>query len=976
MKKLIYISFSLLSLATIAQTTTTTVGSLKINNTPATVTGNQYQLVRNPVTKLVEQQLISGSASSTDTTSDHYKGQWNASTNTPILANGTGQVGDYYLVNVAGTALGYDFKGLDKVWYDGAIWRRDSLAKGLIGTTTGNDTSNPIIIKNGGLEVTLNYDDLRFIYNTGNVDPDFQGGINEFGSYFYEDNNLGTVKGVNYNTTDIRFTRNAGSNFFTGHFKYPDSLLSDQVSFKLPNVPANIDNQDFTLPIKINGYTANTIGEVNIPVGNNGTVTQITGTDGVTVANGTTTPVIGLGEITPTSVNGVSSATMQFVDPTSSIQTQLNGKANIASPTFTGTVTLPAGQVINNVTLTTGGSASNFLNATGTYTAPPPASPTNITYTPSSTNGAIASSTGTGATINVADATNAGLLLPSEKTKLTNLSGTNTGDNAVNSLYNGLVSNATHTGDATGATALTVRGINGQLMSSLPTGIVKNTNSTGVPSIAIASDFPILNQSTTGNAGTATALQTGRTINGVTFDGTQNITISTAAPNLTGDVTSVGVATTYNNVVPSAKGGAGTITGLLKANGAGVVSQAIAGTDYLASITSANVTNALGFTPYNATNPNGYVSPTGTVTNFSGNLGGEVNGTQGSAVLLNGAVTGKILTGLTSTAGTIQSTDSILSAIGKLNGNTNAKQDALVSGTNIKTINGTSVLGNGDLVVSGNTNLNDFYYTGFNTSGEIFSTVNSSQLSIPLASQDGNGNTAGLTENNFSDALESKLNKVGLQDETNLSFFTDFLSGSSTTANTVWLTGAVSFGTSPVIATTSINNPGVVRMSSSTTANSGYRWQTDFSSILLKGGEEFTAIINPVTFTSTTVRIGFLDTATSADAVDGVYFEYSLNGSVQLKTSNNSTRTTSPTITTLTAGSWYKLKVKINSPTSATGTVYNNLGVNLGSQTITTNIPTGTGRQVGSGIIATNSGTVATGLLDVDFLKFSNTLVR
>lgn len=37
-----------------------------------------------------------------------------------------------------------------------------------------------------------------------------------------------------------------------------------------------------------------------------------------------------------------------------------------------------------------------------------------------------------------------------------NTSGTNTGDNAVNTLYSGLVTNATHTGEVTGATALTV----------------------------------------------------------------------------------------------------------------------------------------------------------------------------------------------------------------------------------------------------------------------------------------------------------------------------------------------------------------------------------------------------------------------------------------------------------------------------------------------------------------------------------------
>lgn len=38
--------------------------------------------------------------------------------------------------------------------------------------------------------------------------------------------------------------------------------------------------------------------------------------------------------------------------------------------------------------------------------------------------------------------------------------GTNTGDNAVNSLYSGLVTNATHTGDVTGATALTLATVN------------------------------------------------------------------------------------------------------------------------------------------------------------------------------------------------------------------------------------------------------------------------------------------------------------------------------------------------------------------------------------------------------------------------------------------------------------------------------------------------------------------------------------
>lgn len=44
----------------------------------------------------------------------------------------------------------------------------------------------------------------------------------------------------------------------------------------------------------------------------------------------------------------------------------------------------------------------------------------------------------------------------------------------------------------------------------------------------VAADIPTLNQSTTGNAGSATKLQTARTINGTAFDGTANITVADA----------------------------------------------------------------------------------------------------------------------------------------------------------------------------------------------------------------------------------------------------------------------------------------------------------------------------------------------------------------------------------------------------------------------------------------------------------------
>jgi hypothetical protein len=58
----------------------------------------------------------------------NYKGTWNASTNNPTLADGTGAKGDYYVVSTAGTQT---FGGVqlffgtgDWIAYNGAVWQR------------------------------------------------------------------------------------------------------------------------------------------------------------------------------------------------------------------------------------------------------------------------------------------------------------------------------------------------------------------------------------------------------------------------------------------------------------------------------------------------------------------------------------------------------------------------------------------------------------------------------------------------------------------------------------------------------------------------------------------------------------------------------------------------------------------------------------------------------------------------------------
>lgn len=110
------------------------------------------------------------------------------------------------------------------------------------------------------------------------------------------------------------------------------------------------------------------------------------------------------------------------------------------------------------------------------------------------------------------------------------------------------------------------------------------------------------------------------------------------ASNPSGYTTNTGTVTTAS--VVSANGFAGsvatagttpaitlstTITGIIKGNGT-AISAATAGIDYLSptgsaasltGFTSGQVTTALGFTPYNATNPSGYTTNTGTVTTTS-----------------------------------------------------------------------------------------------------------------------------------------------------------------------------------------------------------------------------------------------------------------------------------------------------------------------------------------------------------------------
>lgn len=158
-------------------------------------------------------------------------------------------------------------------------------------------------------------------------------------------------------------------------------------------------------------------------------------------------------------------------------------------------------------------------------------------------------------------------------------------------------------------------------------------------------------------------------------------------------------------------------------------------------------------------------------------------------------------------------------------------------------------------------------------------------------------------------------------------------------------------------------NPHGVFLRSSNTADGGYRYQTFsvvgqfFGSATAKFRGRFMWLTS---FTGRTVRIGFHDATTAADAGDGAYFE--IVGAVcSAKTANNTARTTAGTTATLSLNVPYTFDIDVAANgASARFRVFGGTSETpVLDQTITTNIPTTSARSFGAGIVATEVSTTA-----------------
>lgn len=172
---------------------------------------------------------------------------------------------------------------------------------------------------------------------------------------------------------------------------------------------------------------------------------------------------------------------------------------------------------------------------------------------------------------------------------------------------------------------------------------------------------------------------------------------------------------------------------------------------YITGITSSDVTTALGYTPYNSSNPSGYqanvietvkvngtaLTPSSKAVDVTVPTETTVSGwgftkNAGTVTSVNNVspVSGNVTLSIPTVTDTYSATSSNAMSGKAVASAISGKQDTLVSGTSIKTVNSTSLLGSGNIAVQSVIDANNKLDYAYLSNTPTIPTVNNATLTI------------------------------------------------------------------------------------------------------------------------------------------------------------------------------------------------------------------------------------------------------
>lgn len=390
---------------------------------------------------------------------------------------------------------------------------------------------------------------------------------------------------------------------------------------------------------------------------------------------------VGVSTIAIATANGFSGVSSGGYTPTLTFSTSLaagNIKSNGAGAFIVGAVDLNSSEVTNTLPVVRGGTGATTLagvlfgNGTSAVTQATAAQivaaigSTFVTNATNSTASSITDDVSSGTTVYpVFVTTNSGNLpVKVASTKLSFVPST------------GTLSATAFTGNGSELTSLSAANLTGTIAAS-----VLGATTMYVGTTPVTLNRASANQAMTGILSTAYAGSTSGTITLIptAVAGANTITM----PAVTGTMVTTGDIGTVTNTMLAGSIADSKLNQITTA--AKVSTSALTGTVFTLGSTGigalSTVTTVAGMASITSTvfvgNLTGNAS--GSAASFTTALGGEVTGNQGTTVVGNAAVIGKVLTGFSAVVGTVSASDSILQAFNKVVANINLKEDKITA---------------------------------------------------------------------------------------------------------------------------------------------------------------------------------------------------------------------------------------------------------------------------------------------------------